>query len=126
MSAFQIEPYFQFGLNIAFAMRIWLLLTFIGISCHQIASSDFDSGQPIQIVSKSNQGFQLDSDALKKILESDPIKDRFVVVVSIAGAYRKGKSFLMNIEIKYLIAQVIFEYISMEIKDHSINSLNIV
>ena len=107
-------------------MRIWLLLAFIGISCHQISSSDFDSGQPIQIVLKSTQGFQLDTDALKKILEADPIKDRYVVVVSIAGAYRKGKSFLMNIEIKYLIAQVISEYISMKIKHHSINLLNFV
>lgn len=105
-------------------MRIWLLLTFIGISCHQISSLDFGSGKAIQIVSKSKQGFQLDTDALKQILEADQIKDRYVVVVSIAGAYRKGKSFLMSIEIKYLIAQVMSKYILMEIKHHPINLLN--
>ncbi|XP_031633739.1 atlastin-like [Contarinia nasturtii] len=59
----------------------------------------------VQVVTKDNDSFQLDIDKLKEILETDEIKDRYVVVVSIAGAFRKGKSFLLNFFIKYLNAQ---------------------
>lgn len=72
--------------------------------------SDFtrqiDNARPVQIVSPADHAFQLELEQLENILLKDEIRDRYVVVVSIAGAYRKGKSFLMNFLLKYLNAQV--------------------
>lgn len=70
-------------------------------------SSDQKSGEAIQIIKPENQQFELQLDTLKQIFEADELKDRHVVVVSIAGPYRKGKSFLMNFFLNYLYAQVI-------------------
>lgn len=69
-------------------------------------SGDVESNGPIQIIKPDKHSFQLELDELKFILEADHIKDRHVVVVSIAGAFRKGKSFLLNFFLKYLYAQV--------------------
>lgn len=61
----------------------------------------------IQIVQpKSDHTFELKIDVLEKILSADDIRDRNVVVVSIAGALRQGKSFLLNFFLQYLYAQV--------------------
>lgn len=59
----------------------------------------------IQIVSPVNHSFELHLSELNEILENENIKDRHVVVVSIAGAYRQGKSFLLNFFLKFLYAQ---------------------
>lgn len=64
-------------------------------------------GRAIQIISPVNHSFELHLNELKAILEQESIKDRHVVVISIAGAYREGKSFLLNFFLKYLKAQVI-------------------
>lgn len=60
----------------------------------------------IQIVTPVKHEFQLQLEELKRILNSDDIKDRHCVIISIAGAFRKGKSFLLNFFLKYLYAQV--------------------
>lgn len=63
--------------------------------------------QPIQIVSLENHKFKLQNAvSIEQILSSPKLKDHHVVVVSIAGALRKGKSFLLNFFLKYLNAQV--------------------
>lgn len=73
---------------------------------------EFDEGYPpqprsIQIIRPDNQKFELNSlDEVKRIFESDKLKDHDLVVVSIAGDYRKGKSFLLNYFLRYLNAQV--------------------
>ena len=65
----------------------------------------FASARPIQIVlAKSDHTFELDVDSLESILLSDEIKDKKVVVLSVAGAFRKGKSFLLDFFIRYLNA----------------------
>ena len=65
----------------------------------------FSSARPIQIVlAKSDHTFELDIDSLENILLSDEVKDKKVVVVSVAGAFRKGKSFLLDFFIRYLNA----------------------
>lgn len=90
-------------------MKIALLyvcvLFSIGIFCQSVASTFYSAG-PIQIVSPVNHSFHLELNELDRILSSDDIKDRHVVVVSIAGAFRKGKSFLLNFFLRYLYAQV--------------------
>lgn len=67
-----------------------------------------DPIRAVQILKPVNHAFQLDLKTLEQILGSNVIKDRYVEVLSIAGAFRKGKSFLLNFILKYLYAQVRF------------------
>lgn len=60
----------------------------------------------IQIIAAENHKLALQLEDFRHILEADNIKDRHVSIVSIAGAFRKGKSFLLNFFLKYLYAQV--------------------
>ena len=46
--------------------------------------------------------FRLDENQLEKILLQDHIKNCIAVVVSVAGAFRKGKSFLLDFFLRYL------------------------
>lgn len=64
--------------------------------------------EPIQIVSPDNNHAFITQNLyiIKQILASDELRDRQIVVVSIAGALRKGKSFLLNFFLKYLNAKV--------------------
>lgn len=64
------------------------------------------TGAAVQIISTENHQFDLDEDALQRILGANELKDRNVVVISIAGSLRNGKSFLLNFFLKYLYAQV--------------------
>lgn len=64
-------------------------------------------GKPIPIVlAEESHQFILDEEALEEILLKDEIKDRNVVVVSVAGAFRKGKSFLLDFFLRYMKATV--------------------
>lgn len=68
--------------------------------------ANIHSAGPVQIVVPVNHSFHLEIGELNHILEADNIKDRHVVVVSVAGALRQGKSFLLNFFLKYLYAEV--------------------
>ncbi|UYV83444.1 ATL2, partial [Cordylochernes scorpioides] len=60
-------------------------------------------GQPIQVVNvKEDHIFELDEEALESVLLQDHIRDKQVVVVSVAGAFRKGKSFLLDFCLRYM------------------------
>jgi len=64
-------------------------------------------GKPVPIVlAEEDHQFILDEEALESILLRDDIKDRNVVVVSVAGSYRKGKSFIMDFFLRYMKATV--------------------
>lgn len=67
-----------------------------------------DSAHAIQIVYPDNHVFKINMNAFNQIHNINDIKDRQVITVSIAGAFRKGKSFMLNFFLKYLNAQVIF------------------
>ncbi|XP_026743061.1 atlastin-like isoform X2 [Trichoplusia ni] len=57
----------------------------------------------VQVVNTGpDHTFSLDEDVLKELLLQDDIKDRPVVVLSVAGAFRKGKSFLLDFFLRYL------------------------
>lgn len=52
---------------------------------------------PVQVlIVKDDHSFELDEAALNRILLSEAVRDKEVVAVSVAGAFRKGKSFLMD------------------------------
>lgn len=66
-----------------------------------------DGGErPIQIVNvdPETREFQLDVEALSSILLRDECREKPVCVISIAGDFRKGKSFLLNFLLRYLNA----------------------
>ena len=62
------------------------------------------SGKAMPIVLPVNGKFKLDEDAFEEILRKNDAADLPVVVISIAGSFRKGKSFLLNFFIRYLQA----------------------
>lgn len=79
-----------------------------------MAGSDvLEHGVPLQIIcivnkeedGKSIHELKLIRENLEKIVLHPDVKDRFVVIVSIAGAFRKGKSFLLGFLLKYLETQ---------------------
>lgn len=67
-----------------------------------------ESARAIQIIAPVEflHSFELKVENLRNLPQFDDIKDHFLVIVSIAGDFRKGKSFLLNFCLKYLYAQV--------------------
>ncbi|KOB73820.1 Atlastin-1 [Operophtera brumata] len=60
-------------------------------------------GHGVQVVTvDDDHSYQLNEVELEKILMSEKIKELPVAVVSVAGAYRGGKSFLLNFFLRYL------------------------
>lgn len=64
-------------------------------------------GQPVQIVEvdKDDHSFTLNTEALAQILLAPEVRDKHVVVLSVAGAFRKGKSFLLDFMLRYMHRQ---------------------
>lgn len=78
-----------------------------------ISSSGIDvellDPRPICILkTKDDHSFELDAEALESVLLQPQVKDKKVAVVCVAGAFRKGKSFLLNFFIRYLDGEVCF------------------
>lgn len=63
---------------------------------------------PVQIVRvcKEDHSFTLDTDALARVLLAPQVRDKNVVVLSVAGAFRKGKSFLLDFMLRYMYRKV--------------------
>jgi atlastin len=66
------------------------------------------TAEAIQIVQVNEEAhtFRLAEEDLTRIILKDNIKNRDVVIVSVAGAFRKGKSFLLDFFLRYLYARV--------------------
>ncbi|XP_043107322.1 LOW QUALITY PROTEIN: atlastin-2 [Puntigrus tetrazona] len=62
---------------------------------------------PVQVVvaDEENHEFSLDEEVLERILLQERVRDLHVVVVSVAGAFRKGKSFLLDFMLRYMYSQ---------------------
>lgn len=67
-------------------------------------------GKPVQIVTvcKEDHSFSLDVEALSQVLLAPEVRNKHVVVVSVAGAFRKGKSFLLDFMLRYMYREVSF------------------
>lgn len=87
-------------------LLIFLVLTTVNSSVEHV--TDENQGHAVQIVEIINHSFILESNSLQNILNVDGIKDRDVVVVSISGYPRQGKSFMLNFFVEYLKAQVFY------------------
>ncbi|XP_077493448.1 atlastin-1-like isoform X2 [Amblyomma americanum] len=60
-------------------------------------------GKAVQILRMSNDdSFTLEERQLEAILLDERVKDKHVAVVSVAGAYRQGKSFLLSFLLRFL------------------------
>ncbi|XP_076148549.1 atlastin-3-like [Alosa pseudoharengus] len=53
-------------------------------------------------VNKKDHSFELDTKALEEILLAPEVRDKHAVVLSVAGAFRKGKSFLLDFMLRYM------------------------
>lgn len=73
-----------------------------------LSEEDALSARPVQIVvaHEDDHAFELDEAALERILLQEHVRDLNVVVVSVAGAFRKGKSFLLDFMLRYMLNQV--------------------
>lgn len=64
-------------------------------------------GHAVQVITPADGHlFELQEEALESILLAEHVRDKKVVVVSVAGAFRKGKSFLLDFCLRYLNAEV--------------------
>uniref|UniRef100_A0AAY4EVD0 GB1/RHD3-type G domain-containing protein n=1 Tax=Denticeps clupeoides TaxID=299321 RepID=A0AAY4EVD0_9TELE len=63
-----------------------------------------EMARPVQIVvaKEDDHAFELDAAALEGILMQEHVRDLNVVVLSVAGAFRKGKSFLLDFMLRYM------------------------
>lgn len=82
----------------------------------QLAVTEFTEPGPVQLLdfgSSSNKTVTLKPESIEKLFLNPAVSDRCVVVVSIAGAFRKGKSFLLNYMLRYLYANVSLSYLEL-------------
>ncbi|XP_046658288.1 atlastin-like isoform X1 [Homalodisca vitripennis] len=71
-----------------------------------MVGDDQTLSEPVQVVlAKPKHQFELDEVALSRVLLHPEVKDKHVVVVSVAGAFRKGKSFLLDFFLRYMKAK---------------------
>lgn len=83
----------------------------------QTLDTSTDGGRPVQVVlAHPDHTFELDEEALSEILLHDDVRDRSVVVVSVAGAFRKGKSFLLDFFLRYMNSKV---HVISKLKKHT-------
>uniref|UniRef100_A0A671UXJ6 Atlastin GTPase 2 n=1 Tax=Sparus aurata TaxID=8175 RepID=A0A671UXJ6_SPAAU len=63
--------------------------------------------RPVQIVvpDEGEHSFSLQEEALERLLLQEEVQDLHVVVVSVAGAFRKGKSFLLDFMLRFMYNQ---------------------
>nr|XP_002127593.1 atlastin-2 [Ciona intestinalis] len=69
----------------------------------EVTEVDRNADQPIPIVVvDDDHRFCLDEEAISSILLKNDVMNLPVAVISVAGAFRKGKSFLLNFFLRYL------------------------
>ncbi|KAL7021389.1 hypothetical protein ACKWTF_011856 [Chironomus riparius] len=71
------------------------------------------TAEAIQIVKVNEEAhtFRLSDEDLTKFILQDNVKNRDVVIVSVAGAFRKGKSFLLDFFLRYMYARYVHQNI---------------
>ncbi|XP_026215707.1 atlastin-2 isoform X2 [Anabas testudineus] len=69
-----------------------------------LQEEDIGVARPVQIVvaDEEEHSFSLQEEVLERLLLQEEVQDLQVVVVSVAGAFRKGKSFLLDFMLRYM------------------------
>ena len=62
--------------------------------------------QLLHLSAANNSKIEFNENTVRDLFFNPKLKDRQVIVLSIVGAFRKGKSFLMNYMLRYLYAHV--------------------
>lgn len=62
--------------------------------------------QIVEIDDEENNTFSLNTTPIENVLYRTDVKDRSLVIISIAGPVRKGKSFMLNFFLRYMNAKV--------------------
>lgn len=63
-------------------------------------------GEPVNIIKFINSSIEFDKSAFENLLLHPEVRDRKIVFLGIAGAFRKGKSFFLDYCLRYLYANV--------------------
>jgi atlastin len=72
------------------------------------SSGSILTAEAVQIVKVNEEAhtFRLSEEDLTRVILQENVKNREVVIVSVAGAFRKGKSFLLDFFLRYMYAKV--------------------
>lgn len=91
----------------SFILIVFSLTKALGKSDSQESITSNGFGEPVGVLSQNSNGtFTIDHDFIESILLHQDVRERKVVVVSIAGAFRKGKSFFMSYCLRFMYANV--------------------
>jgi atlastin len=63
-------------------------------------------GEPLKVIKFADSTLEFDKAALEGLLLHPQVKDRRAVVLSIVGAFRKGKSFFLDYCLRFLYSNV--------------------
>lgn len=71
-------------------------------------------GKPVTVMKFSDTGeIIVDTEEVEKIFNHEEIEDRKIVIFSLIGAFRGGKSYFLNYCLRFLYAHVSFDYTKM-------------
>lgn len=84
-------------------------MTLVNIKKYTFFSSfNITEDHAIPLVHKNENGeFISNLSEIEEILTDPEVRDLKVAIISVAGKYRRGKSFLLNFFLRYLYAKVI-------------------
>lgn len=63
-------------------------------------------GEPVSVISFKNSSVEFNKAALDGLLLNPEVRNRKIVVLSIVGAFRKGKSFFLDYCLRFLYGNV--------------------
>ena len=69
-------------------------------------SHPYGKPQSLMWIDKENHSIMVDYDTISNIFSNEELADRKIVSVSVIGALRKGKSFLLDYCLRYMYANV--------------------
>ncbi|KAI1280667.1 Atlastin-2 [Halotydeus destructor] len=89
-------------------MELFNKLVLVGLAIATLVNNvSTQNATSVQVVklNQGTKGFELNETALESVLMRPECADKPVSIVSIVGSARKGKSFMMNIFIKFLVGK---------------------